>query len=115
MMLCLAGHALMDNRHGLIINAALTASVGVTEPAAALALLERQRRKRLRPKSVGADNAYHTQRFVSAVLAERTAAHVADVEARNVGLVEGALESPATEPARSCARRACTACEAMRN
>jgi hypothetical protein len=48
--LCFAGHALMDNRHGLIADVCLTASVGVTEPEAALSLA-RQRRKRLRPKS----------------------------------------------------------------
>jgi transposase len=32
--LCFAGHALMDNRHGLISDVCLTASVGVTESAA---------------------------------------------------------------------------------
>jgi hypothetical protein len=53
--LCFAGHAPMDNRHGLISDVCLTASVGVTESAAALALLARQRRKRIRPKSVGGD------------------------------------------------------------
>ncbi|HSZ07557.1 MAG TPA: hypothetical protein VK794_03410 [Steroidobacteraceae bacterium] len=30
--LCFAGHALMDNRHGLISGVCLTPSVGVTEP-----------------------------------------------------------------------------------
>ena len=50
-----AGHALMDNRHGLISDVALTPSVGVTKAQAALALIARQRRKRLRPKSIGGD------------------------------------------------------------
>jgi hypothetical protein len=40
----------MDNSHGLITDVALTPSVGVTEPQAALTMIERQRRKRLRPK-----------------------------------------------------------------
>lgn len=93
--LCFAGHALMDNRHGLISDVALTSAVGVTEPEAALALLARQRRKRLHPKSVGADKGYHTRRFVGALLQQRTAAHVAYVEARNVGLGRGVLESHA--------------------
>lgn len=93
--LCFAGHALMDNRHGLMTDVAVTASVGVTEPDAALALIARQRRKRLRLKSVGADKGYHTQRFVTALLQKRTAAHVAYVEARNVGLGRGVLESRA--------------------
>ena len=75
--LCFAGHALMDNRHGLISEVSLTPSVGVTESQAALALIERQRRKRLRPKSVGGDKGYHTSRFVDALLARRIAPHVA--------------------------------------
>jgi len=91
--LCFAGHALMDNRHALISDVCLTASVGVTESEAALGLLARQRRKRLRPKSVGGDKGYHTQRFVSGLLQKGTAAHVAYMEARNVGLGEGVLES----------------------
>jgi len=53
--LCFAGHALMDNRHGLISDVCITPSVGVTEPEATLALVARQRRKHPRPKSVGDD------------------------------------------------------------
>ena len=63
--LCFTGHALMDNRHGLLTDVSLTPSVGVSEPEAALALLRRQRRKHLRPKSVGADKGFHTQKFVT--------------------------------------------------
>jgi transposase len=93
--LCFAGHGLMDNRHGLMSDVALTASVGVTEPQAALAMIARQRRKRLRPKSVGGDKGYHTKQFVTALREHETAAHVAFMEARNVGLGEGVLESAA--------------------
>ncbi len=93
--LCFAGHGLMDNRHGLMTDVALTASVGVTEPQAALAMIARQRRKRLRPKSVGGDKGYHTQQFVTELRAQDTAAHVAFMETRNVGLGEGVLESAA--------------------
>lgn len=75
--LCFAGHALMDNRHGLISDACVTPSVGVSESEAALLLLARQRRKRLRPKSVGADKGYHTSRFVDGLLAQHIAPHVA--------------------------------------
>lgn len=75
--LCFAGHALMDNRHGLITDVSVSPSVGVTEPEAALALLARQRRKHLRPRSVGADKGYHTRRFVQALSEKGTAPHVA--------------------------------------
>jgi hypothetical protein len=91
--LCFAGHALMDNRNGLITDVSLTASVGVTEPQAALTMIARQRRKRLKLKSVGGDKGYHTAQFVRELLKRRTAAHVAFMEARNVGLGEGVLES----------------------
>jgi hypothetical protein len=69
--LCFAGHALMDSRHGLISDVCLTPSVGVTEPDAALALVARQRRKRLRPKSVGGDKGYHTRRLQRRSLRDR--------------------------------------------
>ena len=39
--------------------------------------MARQRRKRLRPKSVGGDKGYHTSRFVDGLLAQRIAPHVA--------------------------------------
>lgn len=93
--LCFAGHGLMDNRHGLMTDVILTASVGVTEPQATLAMIARQRRKRLRPKSVGGDKGYHTQQFVTELRERDTAAHVAFMEARNVSLGEGVLESAA--------------------
>lgn len=91
--LCFAGHALMDNRHGLISDVALTPSVGVSEPEAALQMIERQRRKRLRPKSLGADKGYLTFAFVQALQRRRTAAHIAWFDARNVHLGDGVLQS----------------------
>ena len=89
--LCFAGHALMDNRHGLMTDVVLTPAVGVTEPEAALTIIERQRRKHLRPKSVGADKGYHTHRFVTALIEQRTAAHVACNAAHTVGLFAACL------------------------
>lgn len=77
--LSFAAYALMDNRHGLISDVCVTPSVGVTESEAALALVARQRRKRLRPKSVGGDKGYHTSRFVDARLAQ----HIAPRDAIN--------------------------------
>jgi transposase len=94
--LCFAGHALMDNRHGLITDVSVTASVGVTEPEAALALLDRQRRRRLRPKSVGGDQGYYTQKFVKALVANKVAAHIAQNDSRPiVGLYVGRLNARA--------------------
>ena len=94
--LCFAGHALMDNRHGLITDVAVTAAVGVTEPEAALSMLGRQRAKRLRPKSIGADKGYHTRRFVEALREKSMAAHVAlNASHPTTGLGQGVLGSRA--------------------
>ena len=94
--LCFAGHALMDNRHGLLTDATLTASVGVTEPQAALALLARPHGAPLKPASLGADKGYHGQAFVSALKAQGIRPHVACIEGRRTsGLNRRTLGSPA--------------------
>lgn len=80
--LCFAGHALMDNRHGLISDVTVTPSVGVTEPQAALQLINRQRRKHLRPVSVGADKGFHTQAFVTGLRDKHIRPHVACIQNR---------------------------------
>ena len=66
------GHVLMENRHGLIVNAMLTQADGTAERDAALLMLYQQwRRRRHRqrgtPTSVGADKAYDTRDFVETV------------------------------------------------
>jgi transposase len=130
--LCFAGHALMDNRHGRMTDVALTPAVGVTEAEAALEMLKRQRRKHLRPKSVGADKGYHSRRFVTALRKKRTAAHVAInpvhpsawVEACSNRAAIGRVKSCASASSSSsagerrsvgCARRGSRACDATRS
>ena len=63
------GHVLMENRHGLIVDAMLTQADGAAEREAALLMLYRQWRKQRqrrtnRRMSVGADKAYDTHDFV---------------------------------------------------
>ena len=66
------GHVLMENRHGLIVNATVTQADGTAERDAALVMLYRQWRsrrqhRRTAPMSVGADKAYDTRDFVETV------------------------------------------------
>lgn len=66
------GHVLMENRHGLIVNATVTQADGTAERDAALLMLYRQwrsrrQRRRTAPMSVGADKAYDTRDFVATV------------------------------------------------
>ena len=53
------GHALTENRHGLVMAVALTEANGQAEPAAAVEMLdELRRRQRIRAKTTGSDKGY---------------------------------------------------------
>src|SRR3990172_460272 len=61
--LCFAGHVLMENRNGLVVDLLLTQATGRAEREAALRLLDRRRgRRRI---TVGADKAYDTNDFLA--------------------------------------------------
>ena len=62
--LCFMGHALMENRNGLIVDAVLTPADGQSERVAALAMIEPMA-DRPRAITLGADKAYDTQDFVN--------------------------------------------------
>ena len=76
------GHVLMENRHGLIVDAMLTQADGTAERDAALLMLYRQwrrrrQRRKSRPMSIGADKAYDTQDFVHTAREMEFRPHVA--------------------------------------
>lgn len=76
------GHVLMENRHGLIVDAMLTQADGTAERDAALLMLYRQWRRRRqrrhsRPMSIGADKAYDTREFVRTMREMGVRPHVA--------------------------------------
>jgi len=77
-----AGHALMDNRHGLCVDFTVTEAVGVTEREAARRMLARQGRKRIRPRTLGADKGYHTSDFVDDLRARGIRPHIACIPDR---------------------------------
>jgi len=75
------GHVLMENRHGLIVDAMLTTADGTAERDAALLMMYRRWRKRRQPRrngsmSVGADKAYDTKDFVETLRAMGVRPHV---------------------------------------
>lgn len=81
------GHVLMENRHGLIVDAMVTHADGTAERDAALLMLygkwrSRRRRGRRGPMSVGADKAYDTRAFVNTVRELGIRPHVARNAAR---------------------------------
>src|SRR6185312_5223621 len=73
--LAYSGNLLMENRHGLVVDARVEPATGTVEPEAALAMLgELPEGQRV---TVGADKAYDTAGFVAAARALNVTPHVA--------------------------------------
>jgi transposase len=74
--LCFMGHALMENRNGLIVDAVTTRASGHAERLAAIALIE-PRADRPNPITLGTDKAYDTADFVMECREHTVTPHVA--------------------------------------
>jgi transposase len=81
------GHVLMENRHGLAVDAALTPADGYAERDAAVAMLAR------RPSdgrvTVGADKAYDTADFIERLRGLAVTPHVAQNSSRRASAIDG--------------------------
>ena len=71
------GHALVDNRNGLIAAAMATQADGHAEREAALRMLAEKQRDRSRRITVGADKAYDAKDFVAAARKLKVTPHIA--------------------------------------
>jgi transposase len=74
--LCFMGHALMENRNGLVIDACLTEADGHAEREAALAMIE-PRADRPGRITLGADKGYDVEDFVNELRSMNVTPHVA--------------------------------------
>lgn len=74
--LCYMGHALMENRNGLVVEACLTHADGHAERDAALAMIE-PRADRPARITLGADKGYDAEDFVNELRAMNVTPHVA--------------------------------------
>lgn len=72
-----AAHVLMENRHGLCADIALTQATGDAEWTAAVSMLDRQAPNGIRPKTLGADKAYDVRRFIDDLRKRSVTPHVA--------------------------------------
>jgi transposase len=73
--LCYIGHALMENRHGLVVDGTVTRAGGKAEREAALAMLDRRPcRRRI---TLGADKAYDVRAFIGDLKARLVTPHIA--------------------------------------
>jgi len=74
--LCFMGHALMENRNGLVVDACLTEANGHAERIAALHMIE-PRADRSRSITLAADKAYDAEDFVNELRSMNATPHVA--------------------------------------
>jgi transposase len=82
--LAYAGHALMDNRHGLLVGLSVTEANDNAEIKAAQALLDEQRCAGVTPGSLGADKGYCQRLFVNTLRAQQIKPHIALIEGRRI-------------------------------
>lgn len=86
--LAFGAHALMENRNGLCVDILVTDAL-TKETSAAREILERQRRRHLRPASLGADKGYHHRDFVEHLRSRGIAPHIAQIKGRKMpGLLD---------------------------
>ena len=76
-VLCFMGHALMENRHGLIVQGDLTQADGHAERKAALDMLHRHSPGSTRKLTLGADKAYDAAGFVADLRRACVTPHIA--------------------------------------
>ncbi len=72
--LCFVGHVLMENRHGLVVDAELTRASGHAERLAALAMLDRL--PTTGPATLGADRGFDAKDFVTELRERRVTPHI---------------------------------------
>src|SRR2546427_4792811 len=105
--LAFAGHALMENRHGLCVDIVVTRATGTAEPEAALTMIRRQRATGIRPRTLGGDKAYDTAAFVADVRAEGITPHVAPniTRQRDTNLDWRTLRHPGYRVSQRCRKK----------
>jgi len=86
--LSFGAHALMENRHGLLVDIAITDST-LFEPKAAAPLLDRRKRARQTMSTLGADKGYYNKGFVALLRRRNIAPHIARIESRSAPGLDG--------------------------
>jgi len=87
--LSFVAHALMENRHGLLVDVAVTEATGTAERDAVPVLLDQARQRGFRPRTLGADKSYDTRDCVASIRARRVTPHVAQHTTKRRSAVDG--------------------------
>ncbi|MBP7790221.1 MAG: IS5 family transposase [Zoogloea sp.] len=82
------GHALMENRSGLCVDLLITDAT-LAEHQAARQLLTRARRRKIHPKTLGADKGYHVKDFVRHLREHKIKPHIARIDGRKTPGLDG--------------------------
>jgi hypothetical protein len=97
------GHALMENRNGLLVDACLTQADGRAERIAALHMIE-PRADRPQTIIVGADKAYDAEDFVNELRSMNATPHVAQKTSGRSSSIDGRTAFTFTAAAYNLAR-----------
>jgi transposase len=87
--LCYIGHALTENRHGLVVEAGLTQATGTAEREAAAALIDAHAPGSTRRLTLGADKAYDAAAFVADMRQKCVTPHVAQNDKGRCSAIDG--------------------------
>ena len=71
------GHALMENRHGLLVDFQVSQATGTAERDIVPVLLDEARERGFRPRTLGTDKSYDTRECVAAMRQRKVTPHVA--------------------------------------
>src|ERR1051326_5977573 len=83
------GQALMENRHGLLVDFQVTSASGTAEREVVPQLLDDARQRGFHPRTLGADKAYDTREFVERMRTEGVTPHVAQNTTGRRSAVDG--------------------------
>jgi hypothetical protein len=87
--LACAGHVLMENRNGLVVEVELSQAHGRAEREAALLMLDRQPRPGHRRVTLGADKGYDSREFIAELRKRRVTPHVAQNTSGRRSAIDG--------------------------
>jgi transposase len=87
--LVFVGHALMENRNGLLVDFQVTPATGNAERETVPVLLDQAKERGLHPRSLGADKGYDTWACVEAMRQRGVVPHVAQNTSRRASRIDG--------------------------
>jgi transposase len=87
--LCYLGHAVMENRHGLLVDFLVTTASGTAECGVVPSVMDELRERRFHPQTVGLDRGYDTRDLVAKLRTRHITPHVAQNTAGRRSAIDG--------------------------